>query len=1015
MRRGTLLGLILLGTVTCDPPFPSPHMGRLIITTITAGVDPDPDGYEVILDDQSLGMLAPNGRITLDTILSGRHRVTIDSVAGNCGVAAPRVRDVQVPRDDSVVVAFGVFCRVRLGAVRVMVTTTGPDPDINGYTVAFDSGLPQPVPRNGTTFIGGLHEGSHAVTVGDVAPNCTAAAPVPASVVVEFDSIADVSINVACRLNSGTIEVTVATTGTNLDPDGYVLRVDGVSRLAIGPNGVWWLSGVRADSVHSVALGGLASNCDVTPPVHGPLAFSAGDTVQVAFAVVCWSPGAVAVTATTTGAELDPDGYSITLERPGDTTTASVAPNGTVVVDGLVPGAHTLRIGGLANNCAITSPAPDTVTVLSADTVAAAFTVACTPTRGTVRVITTTTGSAPDSNGYVTRVDEFCDPDSVCTWLDEAAIGTNDTVMFDSVPVGGHTLTLSDVALNCAPAGTFAFVTVVGGDTATAAFAVHCDPAGGLEAIITTTGPLLDPDGYGVFVSGPGIVNGFPVAVQDTLVLAGLAGGDYALTMYGVDPNCAVTPPNPRTVAVTSGLTTQVTFQVTCVPPGTIEAIITTTGPSLDLNGYAVHVSGPGILGGFPVAVQDTLVLAGVAAGDYSLTVYDVDPSCAVTPPNPRSVTVTSGVTSQVTFQVTCIPPGALALSVITTGPDPDPNGYFAQVSRSGFATVVQLPANGSVLMPGLVAADYSVRLDGTSANCATTPPNPRTVTVLSGDTAATGFVVTCVAAARLAYTSPQAGNEDVYTVLSNGTGVGRLTTDSASDAEPAWSPDGTRVAFSSRRDGNAEIYVMNADGSAQTRLTNAPGDDFAPAWSPDGTKLAFVSTRNGNREIYVMNADGSNPVRLTNVTSRDDYPAWSPDGSKIAFATERDGDFDIYVMNADGSSQVPLTTNTIPDIQPDWSPDGTRIAFTRFAGCSYYFCDYDIWVMNADGSGAMALITGALDMEPAWSPDGALIALTRRFCDDYYGCSAPSLILHRADGSEWNLLFNASQPAWKR
>jgi dipeptidyl aminopeptidase/acylaminoacyl peptidase len=72
------------------------------------------------------------------------------------------------------------------------------------------------------------------------------------------------------------------------------------------------------------------------------------------------------------------------------------------------------------------------------------------------------------------------------------------------------------------------------------------------------------------------------------------------------------------------------------------------------------------------------------------------------------------------------------------------------------------------------------------------------------------------------------------------------------------------RIAFQSNRDGNNEIYIMNGDGSGLTNLTNNPADDSVPAWSPDGKKIAFSSNRDGNIEIYLMNADGSSPTRLT-------------------------------------------------------------------------------------------------------------------------------------------------------
>lgn len=184
-----------------------------------------------------------------------------------------------------------------------------------------------------------------------------------------------------------------------------------------------------------------------------------------------------------------------------------------------------------------------------------------------------------------------------------------------------------------------------------------------------------------------------------------------------------------------------------------------------------------------------------------------------------------------------------------------------------------------------------------------------------------------------------------------------------ASPAPAAFPGTNGKIAFTSFRDGNqSEIYVMNADGSGQARLTSNSADDLEPAWSPDGSEIAFTSFRDTGYDVYVMNADGSGVTRLTN-TVQNYEPAWSLDGSKIAFTSGRDGNLELYVMNADGSGQGKLTNNPAADFEAAWSPDGTRIAFTSDRDTTAR----DVYAMNADGSGQTKLTNGFQNFEPDW------------------------------------------------
>ena len=239
-----------------------------------------------------------------------------------------------------------------------------------------------------------------------------------------------------------------------------------------------------------------------------------------------------------------------------------------------------------------------------------------------------------------------------------------------------------------------------------------------------------------------------------------------------------------------------------------------------------------------------------------------------------------------------------------------------------------------------------------------------------------------CVPSGRIAFVSDRDGNNEIYLMNADGSGVIRCTTNGSAERLPSLSPDGNKIAFGSDRDGNGEIYVMDivvANGDCVEgnviRLTNDPALDDGPAWSPDGSKIAFESTRDINTaDIFIINADGTGIlIKCTNRSVPTGQAEWSPDGSQIAFYSLANGN-DIFVINSDCTG-IPTNLTAAPgnDQEPEWSPSGSQIAFVGGRDGSS-----EIYVMDAAGTNqTRCTFNPASDAGPTWSPDGSMIAFS--------------------------------------
>jgi Tol biopolymer transport system component len=193
---------------------------------------------------------------------------------------------------------------------------------------------------------------------------------------------------------------------------------------------------------------------------------------------------------------------------------------------------------------------------------------------------------------------------------------------------------------------------------------------------------------------------------------------------------------------------------------------------------------------------------------------------------------------------------------------------------------------------------------------------------------------------------SPDDRNVAVHRVMQGNTHVwlmdflraawSRFIFDTAADAYPLWSPDGTRIVFSSNRQGVLNLYQKSSNGAgAEELVRQTPNAKQSQDWSRDGRFLLYSEDdpKTGS-DLWVLDMKGAEHKAqpFLNTPFDELMGTYSPNGRWVAYETNESGRSEIVVTsfpNPKGHWQV----STAGGKQPRWRADGTELYFIATDG----------------------------------------------------------------------------------
>lgn len=334
--------------------------------------------------------------------------------------------------------------------------------------------------------------------------------------------------------------------------------------------------------------------------------------------------------------------------------------------------------------------------------------------------------------------------------------------------------------------------------------------------------------------------------------------------------------------------------------------------------------------------------------------------------------------------------PGTLRIGTVTTGSNPDPDGYVYSLDGGAAASV---GPNETVIVAGLNPGGHRLDIGGIAANCVLTNGTSRSIVVAENDTTELSLSVTCQgpassAALRITTVSPTSGDPDLngYTYALDGTAPTPIAAN-------------TTVLIGGLVPGTHQLVIGDvasnctlAGGTARSvELTSGAITDIELTFSCQGSSPTIVATVpltgspygvavSAAGVIYAAQIGSSTLARgalstrsftsSVTVGSTPPHVVFNPAGT-TAYATLQTGQ---------GLAVVDVASNTLTTTVPLASdgfnlivgPDGQRVYVTTAAGTLYV-------VDAVTNTVVTTLEVGAAANGLAFNPSGTVLYVSSR------------------------------------